>query len=344
MKKLLVFILLTLTTTLAFAKQPTLNLYVWSAEIPASVIKQFEQKTGVRVNVAFYESNEIMYAKLRASKSPGYDIVLPSSYFVDRMRKQNMLEILDKSKLPNWKNLNPELLHLAYDPTNAVSVPHLWGVTGIFYNNAYYKQNSLKKWADLWNPAYENQVLLLDDTREVFSIALLTLGYSPNDKNPAHIKQAYLKLKELMANVKVFSGDTVVSTIIDEDANLGSAWNGDTYKASLENKRIQFVYPQDGFVIWVDNLVIPKTAPHKDTAYAFINFLLEAQIGKNIALKTHYPTANLAAQKLLPTAIQQNPIIYPKKNTLKHGTFQTDLDEDTLALYESYWEQLKIGL
>lgn len=185
--------------------------------------------------------------------------------------------------------------------------------------------------------------MLIDDMREVFSIALISLGYSSNDTNPDHIRAAFLKLKELMPNIKVLSSDTLVSIMIDEDATAGMAWNGDTYKASSENPHIKFVFPTDGFVIWVDTLAIPANAPHKEEAYAFINFILRPAIGKDVALLTHFPTANAAAQKLLPADIRNNPIAYPPKEVLKRGQFQLDLPQDTLAIYEKYWEELKMS-
>ena len=185
--------------------------------------------------------------------------------------------------------------------------------------------------------------MLLDDTREVFAIALLTLGYSPNDRNPQHIKEAYIKLKSLMPNVKVFSSETVVSILIDEDANLGMAWNGDALKAMENNKNIDYIYPKDGFVIWVDSFAIPNQSQHLDEAYEFLNFMMRPDIAEIISLKITFPTANLAAQKLLPPELRDNPTFYPAKEILKRGTFQTDVGDDTLALYEQYWEELKMG-
>lgn len=325
------------------AQENVLNLYIWSGELPSSVIRQFEKETGIKVNVSTYDNNEIMYTKLRTMKHASYDIVLPSSYFVERMGRQNMLEPLDKRKVPNYKNLNPSFLNPAYDPESKYGIPHVWGVTGIFYNSNYFKPGSIKKWADLWDARFQDQLMLLDDTREIFSIGLMVLGYSPNDKDPEHIKAAFLKLKTLIPNVKVFSSDMVVSNIIDEDANVGTAWNGDTFKAQNENKNVNFVFPEEGFVIWVDNFVIPKNAAHKDNAYLFLNYVLRSDIGKEIALYTHYPTANLAAQKMLPKEIRDNAIVYPSKDVMKRGKFQRDVGEDTLAVYEKYWEQLKMS-
>src|SRR3990167_948927 len=194
MKYFFSLILLSLTISTAFA-QKIVNVYAWTDEIPDFVVRQFEKETCIKVNFSTYENNELMYAKIRASKNAGYDVIMPSSYFVDRMRKQQLLIPLDKTKIPNWKNLNPTFLNQQYDPNNAYSVPYIWGVTGIFVNTQYYSPNSIKQWSDFWDNRYVNQLMLLEDTREVFAMALLSLGYSINDRDPVHIKQAFLKLK-----------------------------------------------------------------------------------------------------------------------------------------------------
>ena len=341
--KTITIILFCLISPISFAQDKVLNVYVWSGEIPDSLIKQFEKETGIKVNFSTYQNNEIMYAKLRSGSGASYDIVMPSSYFIDRMRKADMLADLDKSKIPNWKNINPEFLNPAYDPKSEFSIPFAWGVTGIFVNKKYYDPSSVQTWNTLWEPRFSNQLLMLDDTREIFSMALISLGYSSNDRDPEHIQQAFTQLKKLMKNVKVFSSETVVSIIVDEDANVGMAWNGDAYRASLENKDVHFVFPKDGFIIWVDNLAIPKTAPHKDAAHAFINFMLRPESGKITAIKMNFPIANLAAQKLLPPEIRDNPVIYPPREVLKRGQFPRDLGEKTLDLYEKFWEKLKMS-
>ena len=327
---------------ISFAQPKTLNIYAYTGEIPDFVVQQFEKETGIKVNFSTYENNEMMYAKLRAART-SYDIIMPSGYFIDRMRKKNMLEELDKTKLSNWKNLNPAFLHPAYDVKTEYSVPFIWGITGIFVNDQYYSPSTITTWKNLWENRFNDQLLMLDDTREIFSIALMTLHYPVNDQDKMHLKAAFLKAKSLMKNIKVFSTDTVVSIIIDEDVSAGVAWNGDVFKASQENPHIKFIFPKDGFIIWVDNFSIPKNAPHKEEAYTFINFILRPDIAKNIALATSYPIANLAGQELLPPEIRNNPMIYPPKNILQRGYFQTDLSDETLALYEKYWEELKMS-
>lgn len=343
MKNLLRLLLMMMLPFTAIAADKVVNIYAWTGEIPDFIVRQFEKETGIKVNISTYENNEIMYAKIRASQQAGYDLIMPTSYFIDRMSHQNLLEKLDKSKLSNWKNLNPDFLHPNYDPNTEYSVPFIWGITGIFVNKEYFSPQSINKWSDLWDKRFYNKLMLTDDIREVFSMALLAMGYSVNDSDPEHIKAAFLKLKPLMDNVKVFSTDTVVSIIIDEDVTAGMAWNGDVFKASKENNHVQFIFPQEGFIIWVDNIAIPKNAPHKEAAYTFINFILRPEVARDIALYTRFPVTNLAAQKLLPTEIRNNPVIYPPKEIVQRGQFLVDLGDETLKLYERYWEELKMS-
>lgn len=325
------------------AQRGVVNIYAWTGEIPEPIIQQFEKETGIQVNFSEYENNEIMYTKLHATTHSGYDVIMPSSNLVDRMIREKLIEPLHPTLLSNWKNIHPQFLNPPYDPHCRYSVPFAWGTTGIFINPTAYPHSTITAWRDLWQPAYHNQLLLLDDMRDVFGMALLKLGFSINDRNTEHIRLAFLQLKALMPNVKMFSTETVTSMIIDEDATIGMIWNGDAVKAAQENKHIQFIYPTEGFPIWIDSFAIPRHAPHPHEAYQFINFILKPEIAKQIALETGYPIANIAGQRLLPQAIQHNPIIYPPQKLLKHGQYTLDLDDKTLAQYEHYWEELKMG-
>jgi len=323
-------------------KDNIVNVYAWPDVIPDFIIREFEKETGIKVNFSTYGSNEVLYARLRMSPAPVYDVIEPSSYYLDRMRRENMLEPLDRAKLTGFHNLDPLFLNKVWDPHNRFSVPWIWGVTGMFYDT-HTALPAPARWADLWKPAYANQLMLLDDSREVFSMALKSLGYSVNDRNPEHIKKAYEKLRALSANIHLFKSDGVISLLADGEASIGMAWNGDLYRARLTNPALRFVYPADGFVIWVDNLAIPKAAPHKQNALRFIDFLLQAKVAKDSALAHNYPVANLAARKLLPAAIRNDPVQYPPAGILRRGEFQQDIDDQSLALYEKYWEQIKMG-
>ena len=227
-------LLLLLFVSLGATASKIVNLYTWAGYIPDSVIQQFEHKTGIKVNMSEYNSNESLYAKLKASPNAGYDVIIPSSYYVDRMRQERMLHEIDKSKLPNIKYLNPKLLHKTFDPQNNYSLPYIWGTTGIAVNKNYFNPKNIQRWSDLWQPQYKNKLLMLNDVREVFAMALITLGYSINDTNPKHIQQAYLQLKKLMPNIRVFNSDAEQNIYVDADITVGMGWNGDIHMTQLD--------------------------------------------------------------------------------------------------------------
>lgn len=331
----------------ALLAQELVNVYAWGGEIPQSLIQKFEKETQIKVNFSTYDSNETLYAKLKASRNQNsYDVIIPSAYFVERMKKQGLLEALDHQQLSNLKNIDPFFLNNSYDPQNQFSLPLIWGATGIFFNSrASTSKPALlpKSWRDLWTPQWQKQLMLLDDSREIFAIGLMSLGYSPNDANPLHIKAAYEHLLALIPNIKLFASDSIQAIMIDEDANAGVAWNGDVLKAQAENPNIHFVFPSEGFVIWVDCLAIPKNPPHPKTAYQFINFLLRPDSGAEIALQEGHAITNQQAKQILPEQITKNPLTYPPQKILAHGYFQRDVGEEALALYNLYWQKFKLA-
>lgn len=331
-----------LSSSFAVAEE-TVNVYAWSSVIPPSVIRQFEAETGIKVNFSTYDSNETLYSRLRATPAPLYDVIEPSCYYVDRMRRQGLLEPIDKKALSQFHNLDPTFLNRSYDPGNRYSVPYVWSVTGIFFNRGKGTPPAPLHWSDLWKPEWHNQLMLLDDIREVFSVAMLSLGYSVNDENPQHIQKAYLKLRRLLPNVRIFRSDGVISLMADGDMNAGLAWNGDVVKARQHNPDLAFVLPKEGFVILADSFAIPKSAPHKTNALRFIDFMTRPDIAAKSSLASGYPTANLAARRKLPKAIRKNQVEYPPDAVLRRGEFQKDLSDSTLALYEKYWEKFRMG-
>ncbi len=337
-----VYIAFSLLCTLARANDNVVNVYAWSQEVSPKVVRQFQKDTGIRVNFSTFDSNEVLYAKMKASRQTQYDVVEPSSYYIMRMARENMIEKLDLGKLSNYKNLNPAFTHPDYDPTGEYSIPWVLGLAGIVVNRKYYPNDNLEKWTDLWSPKYRNSLLLLDDPREVFNVGLLTLGYSPNDNNVQHLKKAYENLVALLPNVRLYNSSSVPSLLIDEDVTIGMGWNADAYKAHLQNPNIEFIYPKDKFVIWVDCFVVPKNAPHRENAYKFLNYVLQAKIAALQVKETFYPTANLAAIDYLPPEIANSKIIFPSVEQLKQGYFQTDLNDDALESISRYWQLLKL--
>jgi spermidine/putrescine transport system substrate-binding protein len=336
-----VFLFLICLSKTVFAAENVLNIYSWAGYLSDSVISQFEIETGIRVNYATYVNNEVLYAKLKANPDAGYDIIIPSSYFISRMQKQGLIQKIDHSKLAHYKNINPIFLSKEHDPANEYSIPYLWNGTGIAFNTRYHVLKSVSSWQDLWQPRYRDQLLVLDDTRECFSMALIALGYSVNDQDPNHIKAAFEKLKALMPNIKLFNMDAQRSIYLDEDITIGMGLNGDIFLASAQNPHLHFIYPNEGFVITLDSIAIPVGAKHVENAHRFIDFVLRAEIAKQITLESGFSTPNSAAKALLPEQVRTDPILYPNAEILKRGQFQTDVGE-AAPLYEKYFERLKL--
>lgn len=325
----------------AAADRQVLNVYTWSDFLPDSVIKQFERETGIQISHSTYMSNEVLYAKLKTNMGEGYDVIMPSAYFVNRMVSQNLLQKINTKSLKNFKYLNPEFLGREHDPKNEYSLPFLWSSTGLVVNVKYHDKKDITAWADLWNKKYKNDLLLVDDVREIFSMALLVLGDSVNDTDPQHIKAAFEKLKTLMPNIKLFNTDTMRSIYIDEDVTIGMSWSGDMSLAQAENPNLAFIYPKEGFVVSLDCLAIPKKSKNVANAHKFIDFLSRPEIAKQIAIDTGFATTNLKAVDLLPEAMRKSPILYPDKETMQRGYLQLDVG-DVASLYEHYFERLKL--
>jgi spermidine/putrescine transport system substrate-binding protein len=184
--------------------------------------------------------------------------------------------------------------------------------------------------------------MLLDDVRDVFSMALRTLGYSINDTDGEHIRQAYLLLKELVPNVKIYNSETPKVLLIEEEALAGMTWNGEAFKARRENPNIVYVYPEEGAMLWMDNLAIPAGAKHVENAYRFIDYLLRPEVAKVICEQIGYATPNIEARKLLSRETLENKMIYPAESDLAKTEIQNDVGE-AVTTYEKYWQMLKVG-
>ncbi len=332
---------LLLCTGIAVADDPkTLVVYNWAEYLPKKVLRQFTQETGIKVQYSTYDSNESMYAKVKTVKGAGYDVLVPSTYYVDRLRREGLLQPLDKSRLRNLSNLNPRLLNQSYDPNNEYSIPYLWGTTGIAYNADKLPPGQLTRWADLWDPAYQNKLLLLNDMREVFSMGLKVLGHSINTTDENQIRAAYEKLSAMMPNVRVFDAESPKTKFLSGEVVAGMLWNGEAYQASKDNSKIKYVYPKEGAMMWMDNLVISAGAKNLDTAYVFIDFVLRPEIARQISEEVGYSSPNLAAIRLLPEAVRNNPTVYPSDEDLKNVEFQADVGA-ALPVYDQYWQRLK---
>lgn len=317
-------------------------IYNWTEYIPESVLKQFTKETGIEVVYSTYESNETMYAKLKLIKEDGYDVVFPSTYFVSRMGQEGLLQPLDHTLLPNMKALDPRLLDKPYDRGNVYSLPYTWGSTGIAYNSSVLPAGEVSSWKDLWNPKYKGQLLLQDDMREVFHMALKIQGHSSNTIDPKEIESAYLLLKDLMPNVLLFNSDSPRLPFLAGEVNVGMMWNGEAWMALQENPAIRYVYPREGANLWVDSYVIPKTARNIKNAHTFINFMMKPEVAKICIEENGYASPVTTALPLLDEDVRTSLTIFPTTEIMNNGEFQTDVGK-ALPIYQQYWEKLRTG-
>lgn len=323
-------------------EEKVLYLFNWSEYMPPDILEQFTKETGVKVVETTYDSNEAMYAKLKLLQGDGYDLAVPSAEYVSRMRKEDLLVPLNKTLLPNYKNLDPKLLNEAFDPDNVFSVPYMWGTTGISLNTGKFPADSVSGYADLWKPEFRGALLLPDEMRSVMGMGLKTLGYSINDLDPAHIDEAYATLKKLMPSVKIFDSGNPKQALLNGEAAAAVLWNGEAYVANQENSAIAYIYPKEGALKWIDNMVIPKGAKHIENAHAFINFILRPDVAAAISEELGYATPNAAAMAMLPQKLRDNAIAYPTAEDLKGSEYENDLGP-ALSLYEKAWTRLKTG-
>ncbi len=317
-------------------------VYNWTEYIPDEVLQQFTAETGIKVIYTTYESNESMYAKLKLVKGDGYDLVFPSTYFISKMIKEDMLQPIDHGQVPNLKDLDQTLLNKEYDPGNRYSLPYMWGSTGIGVNTDVIPLDSVSSWKDLWNEEFSGQLLLQDDMREVFHMALKIRGYSSNSRDPKEIGEAYELLAKLMPSVLLFNSDSPRLPYLAGEVSIGMIWNGEAWMAQEENPAIAYVYPSEGANFWVDSFAIPKGANNIDHAHTFINFMLRPDIAARCVEENGFATPVKTALPLLSEEVRMSEVIFPPAEIVSAGEFQTDVGE-ALVIYQKYWEKLRSG-
>jgi spermidine/putrescine-binding protein len=304
------------------------------------VIEEFEQLYGVKINYDTYSSNEEMHAKLKAGAS-GYDLVFPEIYMIKVLRREGLLEQIDHANVPNLKNIDERFRGLEHDPNLDYSVPYVWGTTGIVINTEKIKPDQMRSWDDLWNPAFEGQLVMPDDAREMVGIALRTAGRGLNTTDPAALAQAKEKLKALKPNVKAFNSDSPKDLLLGGEVWGGVVWSGEAALVMRESEAFQYILPPEGVTRWIDNVAIPKGAEHKYTAEVFINFLLDPVVSARISAEYPYGNPNKAAVPYIPEQDLQNTAINPPAEWLEKAESLDDLGDEMNQIYDQIWTEVK---
>jgi spermidine/putrescine transport system substrate-binding protein len=287
-------------------EEKELNFYNWSDYVAKSTIPDFQKQTGIKVTQDFFSSNEELLAKLQAGGT-GYDVIVPSDYMVSIMIKSEILEPLDMSKIPNFKNVGANYKGLGYDPDNQYSVPYQWGTTGVLYNEQ--RLGKLEpSWDPMWDPDNKGKIGMLNDERETPGAALYKLGYSVNATEKEQLDEAEAELKKQKPLLRGYFDSTQNRPlVINGDLLLGHVFSGDAFLALSSNENLDYIIPEPAATRWTDNMAIPKGAEHPDNAHKFLNYILGAKTGAALSNYTYYNTPNEASLPMIDGALRKLP-------------------------------------
>lgn len=326
----------------------TLNVANWGEYMSINepdmldVNKAFEAMTGIKVNYKTYASNETLYSKIN-SGGASYDIVIPSDYMLSKMISEGLLQKLDYDNIPNFKHIDSKFLNPQYDPENEYSVPYLWGMVCIIYNTTMI-EDEITGWDALWNEKYEGNILMFNNPRDAFGIALTYLGYSQNTENVAELEHAAVLLQEQKEIVQGYVMDEIFDKMEGGSAAIAPYYAGDAIVMMDDNPDLYYCIPEEGTNQFVDAMCIPVTAKNKEAAEMYINFLCETEVAYLNCDYTGYSTPHTQAFELLDDEVKNNPLSYPSDEYLINNTeVFINLSPETNDLTQTLWNQLKIG-
>lgn len=324
-------------------------VYNWGEYIDPAVIDKFEEETGIKVVYDLFETNEEMYPVIEAG-GVVYDAVCPSDYMIQKMIDNQLLAPLDKAAIPNLKEIGQPYLEMAaqFDPDNQYAVPYCWGTVGILYNKQLLDELGVAyptRWADLWNPALKDEILMQDSVRDAFMVALKKDGYSLNSTDPAQLDKARDELIRQKPLVQAYVIDQVRDKMIGGEAAVGVIYSGEMLyiQGELEGSdtEMEYVIPEEGTNLWVDAWVIPKNAKNKENAQKWIDFLCRPDIAKMNFEYITYATPNQGAYELLDEELKQNKAVFPDMDKLKNSEVFNYLGQSAEQLYNDRWKELK---
>ena len=318
----------------------TLNFYSWDTYIGETTLADFEAATGADVRPSYFANSDELFAKLKAGNQ-GYDVIVPADEVVTRMVASDMLMPLDLTKLPNLKNIDRRFLDQSYDSKNAHSVPYTWLVQGIGY-----RKSKVDGVPDSWrwlfdSDRYAGRIALHSEAADIMRLGAKYLTGEMNNVDQALCNRVRDMLIRQKPRIKTFHDDNGQDLLLAGDVDLVLEYNGDIAQAMAEDPDIGFVVPREGSMLNADTLAIPKDAPNPDLAHRFIDFLLDAKVGKGISETILYPTPNAAAKALMPADYRDNPVIFPPADVLakcEWGRFQ---GPEKARMYEQAFTQVR---
>jgi len=349
----------------------TLNVYNWSDYVEPTVIEAFTKETGIKVRYDTFDSNDTLETKLLAGKS-GYDVVVPTAYFLERQIKAGVFQKLDKSKLKNLGNVWPEIAQrlAVYDPGNQYAVNYMWGTTGIGYNVKKVRDalksagpagaalSAMSSWDVVFKPGElakfkDCGVHMLDSADDIMTAALHYLGLDPNTTAQAEFDKAVELLIKIRPDVRKFNSSEYLNALASGEICLIVGWSGDIKQAQKRaaeakggqggNIEIGYAIPKGGAQMFFDNFAIPKDSKNVAEAHAFIDYMLRPEVAAKNSNFLGYANGNLASQPLLDKAVLDDRTVYPDAETMKSLYIITARDQKTQRLMNRLWTKIKTG-
>ncbi|MCL2628295.1 MAG: ABC transporter substrate-binding protein [Oscillospiraceae bacterium] len=317
------------------------NVYNWGEYIDKDIFRIFERETGIKINYFEFQSNEELYSLLKTG-STTVDVIIPSDYMIGRLIEEGMLEELDFSNIPNFSLIDPKYKNLEFDPQNKFSVAYMTGTVGLIYNSSMIS-DEITSWSSLFDERYSGQILMFDNPRDAFGIALKYLGYSQNTVNEDEIREAYDLLALQKPLLQAYVMDQIFFKLESGEAAIGPYYAGDYLFMYENNQDLVFVRPVEGSNFFVDSMCIPIGAANKENAEIFINFMSRTDIALKNMAEIMYASANFEAAEQFANELEpwEYEIMFASAEVLANCDVFIHLPGHILALYDQLWIELK---
>jgi putrescine transport system substrate-binding protein len=343
----------------AAQEEKVLHVFNWSDYIAEDTVPNFEKQSGIKVTYDVFDSNDVLETRLLAGNS-GFDVVVPSASFLERQIKAGVFQKLDKSQLPNLKNMDPDIMNRVglHDPNNEYAIPYLWGTTGIGYNEDKIKKILGDAKPDSWNYIYDPKLVakfkdcglsLLDAPDEILKTVLAWMGRDPNSQKEDDLKAAEAKLMPIRPFVRKIHSSQYIDDLANGDLCIAVGWSGDILQArdradeAKQGVKIKFAIPKEGTIVWFDMLAIPADAKHPKNAHAFINYLMDPQVAANNSNTVNYANGNAQSLSMVNDDVKNDPGIYPTPEVKAKLFPSLAYGEDFQRLMNRMWTKFQTG-
>ncbi|WP_018011352.1 polyamine ABC transporter substrate-binding protein [Sinorhizobium medicae] len=347
------------STMLASAQERVVNVYNWSDYIDDSILADFTKETGIKVVYDVFDSNEILETKLLAGGS-GYDVVVPTAYFLQRQIAAGVFQKLDKSKLPNLSNMWDMVMERTaqYDPGNEYAVDYMWGTTGIGYNADKMKEilgtDEKPNWDVIFDPEISAKfkdcgIHLLDSPTDIMPSALPYLGLNPDSHEQADLEKAADLLMKVRPNIRKFHSSEYINALANGDICLAVGFSGDIFQArdraaeANAGVTVDYSIPEQGAQMWFDMLAIPADAPHVAEAHEFINYMMKPEVIAKASNYVFYANGNKASQQFLDKEVLEDTVIYPSDAVMEKLFTTTPFEAKEQRVLTRLWTRIVTG-